>query len=247
MKPTISIIHPSRSRPEMACKTATKWLSKAHNTCYIQYVIATDLSDPLFHDYGRYAHEPLKATKGFFITAGSNTYSAIEAINDCAAALPWEHILIVVSDDFDCPINWDVLLLDALEGKEDFVVKTEDGGQPWIMTLPIMDRKYYDRFGYVYHPEYSHMFADTEMTHVGSMLGKTINMPIKFEHRHYTTGAMQKDAINEKNDATWNQGEALYLERLKRNFDLDPKEIVNSASVCHHTHLQWLKSKGVVL
>ena len=37
---------------------------------------------------------------------------------------------------------------------------------------------------------------------------------------------MAKDAVNEKNDATWNQGKALFLERFDRNFDLSAEEIV---------------------
>lgn len=236
MTPHITIIHPSRSRPEMAIYTYARWKGMSSNPSNIEYLMSIDNSDPYIDEYMEWYPCAL---------IGNNS-SAIEAIN-VAAEQAKGNLLIVVSDDFDCPMHWDKLLLDALEGKEDFVVKTDDGAQPWIITLPIMDRKYYHRFGYVYNPDYKHMFADTEMTHVGAMLGKTINLPIKFEHRHYTTGAMQKDAINEKNDATWNQGEALYLERLKRNFDLDPKEIVNPASVCHHTHKEWLKSKGMML
>lgn len=240
MTPKISIIHPSRSRPLMAWETVRKWMNNAHDIDNIEYLLSIDESDPKLNNYSFqvYTHE-------IQILIGMNN-SAIEAINN-AVTESKGNIFIVVSDDFDCPMHWDKLLLNALEGKEDFVVKTEDGGQPWIITLPILDRIYYNRFGYVYHPGYVHLFADTEMSHVASMLGKTIDLPIAFKHLHYTTGAMKKDAINERNDKTWNQGEALYLERLKRNFDLDPKDIINPASVCHDTHKAWLKQKGVVL
>ena len=70
----------------------------------------------------------------------------------CTGDLP-----ILISDDFDCPENWDLLLLDAIKDKQDFVLKTFDGIQKWIVTLPIMDRIYYEKQGYIYHPEYQHM------------------------------------------------------------------------------------------
>jgi hypothetical protein len=37
---------------------------------------------------------------------------------------------------------------------------------------------------------------------------------------------MQKDAVNEKNDATWNQGKTLFLERFDKDFDLPAEQIV---------------------
>jgi hypothetical protein len=99
----------------------------------------------------------------------------------------------------------------------------------WLITLPIMDRAYYNRFGYIYHPDYKHMWSDTEMTTVGHMLGKIVdlqNSNAVFKHRHYTINEMQKDAVNEKNDATWNQGKSLFLERFDRDFDLRAEQIV---------------------
>lgn len=237
MAPSISIIHPSRSRPEQAKATHARWMSRVYNPDTIEYHLMIDSDDPLRDEY----HSP---PNGYFHEKCNK--SAIGAINK---TLPYANgnLIIIISDDFDCPINWDIQLLEALDGEEDFVVKTQDLQQPWLITLPIMDRTYADRFGYVYHPYYLHMFSDTEMTHVAHMLGRVIELPITFPHNHYTTGKTKKDAVNEKNDATWDQGESLYLERLKRNFDLDLKDIVNPASHCHHTHKDWLKQKGIVL
>lgn len=131
------------------------------------------------------------------------------------------NIIIVVSDDFSCPEHWDTLLLEALKGKSDYCVKTQDGLQPTLMTLPIMDRVYYERFGYIYYPEYRHMFCDQEMTAVAHMLGKAISLPILFPHNHYTTGKFKRDAITARNNATWQQGKKLFNERLKFNFGID--------------------------
>ncbi len=130
-------------------------------------------------------------------------------------------MIIVVSDDFDCPDNWAEKLMTAVEGKKDFLVKTKDGIQPTLITLPIMDREYYNRFGYVYEPGYKHMFCDQEMTAVGMMLGKVINLDLEFTHNHYSTGKFKKDAVSVKNDSTWNQGKKHFNERLKTNFGIE--------------------------
>jgi hypothetical protein len=236
----ITIVHPSRQRAEYAHKTCKNWLQRAKNADEIEYMLTIDLSDSTSY---------ADAFKGFenYTThiIISHNRSAIDAINN-AAKYARGNLLIVVSDDFnEPPQDWDEQLLNALEGKEDFIVKTDDGLQPWIITLPIMDRKYYDRFGYIYYPEYRHMFCDTEMTHVADLLDRKITLPIKFPHAHYTQRTGQPyDEVNKKNDDTWKQGEELYLLRVKQSFGLlnFPGKL-NCAP--HHAH--WLDAKGVNL
>lgn len=230
----ISIIHPSRHRAKLAIEVADKWLSKAKNSNEIEYIFSIDEDD---------IQRELYEQSGLHVLMSPNK-SAIEAINNAAKQASGD-LFIVVSDDFDCPHNWDVTLLSYLKDKRDFVVKTWDGLQPWIMTLPIMDRVYYERFGYIYYPNYKHMFCDTEMTHVGDLLNKTIIVPMVFPHNHYTQkNGIPKDAISQKNDNTWAQGEKLYLERIYRNFDIPEKDL-KGVLRCNKEHLSWLQSKGI--
>lgn len=233
---TISIIHPTRGRKQQAIKTANTWLSKAVRKHNIEYILSVDVDDPDFVELQNMGRDRL-------IVIGSDNKGAVDAIN-AGAAISTGGLLIAVSDDFDCPQDWDALLLHALQGRSDYVVKTQDGCQPWILTLPIMDRNYYNRFGYIYYPGYKHMFCDCEAAHVGDLLGRTITLPLPFPHHHYTQiGGQPKDAINVKNDATWDQGEELYLRRLADNFGL-PKELTCEVPA-HHRH--WLLTKGVTI
>jgi hypothetical protein len=213
---SISIIHPSRNRPEMAFSVAEKWMENSSKEIKLEYFLSIDSDDPQLNKY----KELFSRIK--YIILENNNKTAIEAIN-IAAKETENNLIIVVSDDFDCFPNWDKWLIEKLEGKKDFIVKTSDGIQDYLITLPIMDREYYNRFGYIYYPEYKHMFCDTEMTDVGHILGRVIDLKDsehQFIHKHYTAGLMQKDEINEKNDATWNQGEELYNARKKENFYL---------------------------
>lgn len=214
----ILVVHPSRNRPLQATETARKWWTSAAKQNMITYYLALDNDDSELNRYYRHSHPALH------LLIEDNT-SAIEAINNTVAYATnkeeWD-IVIVVSDDFNQPpYHWDLALTEALKGKSDYIVKTDDGLQPWIITLPIMDRVYYDRFGYIYNPVYQHMYSDTEMTAVGHLLGKIITLPIKFPHNHYSTGRTPKDAVNVKADATMSTGRQIFLQRLQQGFGID--------------------------
>lgn len=213
MQYKISIIHPSRSRPQQAESTIKLWLENATDSSQIEYILSIDHDD-----------KHLKTYKAIADKYGIKTHvalnkSAIEAINR-AAKKSNGNLLVVVSDDFLCPAGWDNSLLAELEDNEDFIVKTQDGIQDWIITMPILDRKYYERFGYVYFPGYKHLFCDTEMTSVADILDRKITSDLFFEHQHYSTGKCKKDLINVRNDKTWKQGERLYNSRKSIKFRL---------------------------
>lgn len=210
------------------------WLSSAKNRHNIEYIVSIDESD--LHK------ESYNSMEGIILINDNKT--AIEAINYAASKCTGD-LIVVLSDDFLCPYHWDDALLKEVEGKYDFVLKTKDGLQPWILTLPIVDRIFYERYGYVYHPGYSHLFCDTDLASVATITDKLIYSDITFLHNHYTTGKTKKDAINEKNDRTWNQGEQLYLERLMRYFDIPEDQRINPINQVPSHHLQWLSSKGI--
>lgn len=214
METFISIIHPSRGRPLEADKTIVHWMGNCLFSDKIEYVLSVDIDDRFINNYKRIAKK-----NGIKILINNNK-SAIAAIN-YAAHYTKGSIIIVASDDFGCEQDWDLDLLKALEGKEDYLVKTKDGIQPTLITLPIMDRTYYNRFGYIYHPDYKHMFSDQEMTTVGHFLGKVITLDLLFEHHHYSTGKSKKDLVNIKNDKTWNQGKRMFNARLSINFGIE--------------------------
>jgi glycosyltransferase involved in cell wall biosynthesis len=208
----ITVIHPSRGRVTMADRTISKWLAYADGD--IEYILSLDNDDaywylPLLQKYyGKITH------------IINHNKTAIEAINE-AAKIATGDLFVVVSDDFICPNHWDTKLQGQLEVYSDFCAKTRDGLQPTLITLPIMDRLYYNRYGYIYNPAYSHMFVDQEMTAVAIMTGRYISLDITFEHLHYSSGKTKKDAINDRNNATWQQGERLFNERLKTNFGIE--------------------------
>jgi len=86
------------------------------------------------------------------------------------------------------------------------------------------------------------MFVDTDLTHIAELEGVLImRNDIIFKHGHYSTGETPKDALNERNDKTWNQGLAIYLHRVKQEFDLPGnRDVFNLCFEAQH-HVQWLR------
>lgn len=227
----ISILHPSRGRPQKAYETSRKWLDNCGADC--EYILSLDDDDP--EKIGYWAYRP--AYQNVIIYKNR---SAIDAINNAAKVSTGE-ILIVLSDDFDCPPLWGKKILDVVQGKMDWILKTPDGIQDWIITMPIMDRTYYNRFGYIYFPDYLHMFCDTELTCVADLTGRKIEVNIQFTHNHYSIGKSQKDEVSERADKTWTQGEKLFLQRYKENFGLRQEDI--KGQITNQNYLNWIKGK----
>ena len=208
----------------MAKETFERWTSKAFRLP--EYILSLDHSDPLLSEYD------------IPCAIINDNKNAVQAINKGAEHATGD-ILIVVSDDFDCPRNWDLKLLEVIDERHDFVLRIKDGLQNYLVTMPIMDRVYYERFGYIYYPEYQHMFCDTELTCVAELLGKLISCNLPFPHNHYSSTG-KKDQVSMKADQTWEQGEGLFRSRVKRNFDLiNPK-----GRITDKVMLNWIKRNG---
>lgn len=208
----ITVIHPSRNRPQQAFETFTKWHDNSDND--FNYILSLDEDD---NDLANYLGLFNPCLIG--LSLGYNK-SAIEAING-AAQFASGDIFIVISDDTDCFKGWDTSLIIMLHGHNDFVAKVDDGIQPTLVTMPIVHRDFYERYGYIYHPDYKHMGCDVELTAVAMMTGKYIKLPLTFNHLHYSTGKSTKDAINEKNDLTYQHGDEVLKEHLKNNFGIE--------------------------
>jgi glycosyltransferase involved in cell wall biosynthesis len=230
----ISIIHPSRNRPEQAAETAKHWLSNMFSVLNLaDYTLSIDLDDTTINEYKN------NFVEGFNVIMSNNT-CVVDAANVGAKQAKGD-ILVLVSDDFECYPDWDIDLINHFTEHKNNVLKTNDGLQGWIVTLPIMDREYYEANGYIYYPEYKHMFCDTEMTHKAELEGKLFKrMDMVFKHNHYTQGETKKDEVNDKANATWEQGEKIYLERVKNCFGIPN---VNYLDISDAEAILWIRRK----
>jgi hypothetical protein len=223
----ISIIHPSRSRPDISFNNIRLWMHRySGDPSNLELIVSLDEDDPYLTSYSRlYRPEHVLISKN---------KSSVEAVN-AGAKKSTGQILIVVGDDTDCLPSWNVDLYKAVEGKTDWILKTQDGIQPWIITMPVMDRKYFDRTGYIYHPGFDHMFCDTYMSCVADINGRRITSPLMFPHNNDSI----KDDLRKRTDATWKQGEETFIKLMKQ---FTPEE---RSRIQDHSMKNWLRNKGV--
>ena len=212
----ISLLHPSRHRAATADATIAEWLGRRSGLHPIEYIISIDASDRQIPEYRRVAER-----HGARLIINRNRNS-VQACNQ-AALVATGDLLVMVSDDFGCPSSWDDALVRTLGERRDVAVFVDDSCGGRTMTLPIVDRAYYERTGYLLHPDYVHLFCDNDLEEVSRRLGKTIDAKhLVFPHRHYTVGAAPYDPTYHHSGKSWGRDELLFAQRRVRDFDLRP-------------------------
>lgn len=233
----ISLLHPSRNRPFKAHETYKQWINLASDPVEIEHILSLDTSDQDLHLYRSLFH------KSTFVI--NDNHNLVEATNNGAKETAGD-IIVLLSDDFECFPGWDKAIINAYTNKSCCVLKVDDGCEAWIATLPIVDRAYYESKGYIYHPAYQHLFADTEFTHVATLENKLITRnDLKFKHVHpMYDKTVKMDEVYKKSQSSWNSGKEIYLNRVRKNFDLKTIcfQCFNDCEAAK-PHIEWLKKE----
>jgi hypothetical protein len=151
--------------------------------------------------------------------------SKIDAINrDLNERVPHWDLLINMSDDmiftvkgFDDKIR---SIFNSHFPNGDGFLHLNDGHQGEnVSTMSIMDRKYYERDRYIYHPEYKSLWCDAEATEVAWMRGRyAYESIVLFDHLHPAWGLAPNDAQYKASEAPemWDHDKAV-IERHRAN------------------------------
>lgn len=202
----ITLLHPSRGRPEKAVQTAKRWIELAGT--YVEHILSLDESD----DWMAYK-----------MTAIVNPNSSVVEATNRAAKLAKGDIFVYLSDDFDCFPDWALAVEKEFENRP-MLIKVDDCLQKFdvpVLTIPIMNRLLYDRLGYFWHPEYRSMFVDEDLFWTARKLGAMKMCPhLKFQHNHVSVGRADDDETYRRSAANWDQGKALFKKRQGLGFPL---------------------------
>ena len=137
----------------------------------------------------------------------------------------WD-IMVLASDDTIPKIHgWDEIIRNNMMTHypdTDGVLWFNDGYQGnRLNTLPILGKKYFDRFGYVQYPEYKSCFADNEFMEVSKILKKfTYFNDVIIEHQHPDWGFGQTDYVHNENLVNFSYDSNLFNNRKNINFNL---------------------------
>jgi hypothetical protein len=149
----------------------------------------------------------------------------IEAINRDMDKAPDYDILLLTSDDMVPKVfGYDEIIRESMRSEfpdTDGTIWFSDGYNERINTLPILGRKYYERFGYIYHPDYLSEWADDEFTTVAHILNKMVYYPLTIiRHEHPYNGHGERDKVHEDNIRNSPIDERLYHRRKSINFGI---------------------------
>jgi hypothetical protein len=232
----INLIAASRQRPVRMAKVYRKWMENSRDPSSMRTIICIDSDDPTGDQYHSLLNPISKEYNTDLLIISSQNKCTVEAINSGKPHINGD-IILIFSDDTDCFINWDRDLIDFTKDlNAKYVIRADDGIGDILITMPIFSKEYLDSFDYIYHPSYSHMFCDTELTCVAHLLGCVIDgSNFLFSHLHYSKLHHDRDAIDDKNQSTFYTGMDNFVKRMAKNFDIKdelingeiPKEIVD--------------------
>ena len=187
------------------------------------FLISCDIDDPTMNTPA--VIEKLKSYPNLSFSFCLNTSKVAAYNRDLHRDRPFDILLLSSDDMIPCYMGFDILIADTmLEAFPDFdgVLNFHDGtiGSE-LNTLPVIGKKFFDRFGYAYHPAYTSLFCDEELTLVSRMLNKEkiCNVVIiKHMHPYWQLGAW--DALYVHNESFLHKDKTLFWQRKGRLFDL---------------------------
>jgi len=122
----------------------------------------------------------------------------ISAINNHIDGLEFD-VLVCASDDMVPKVDgWDKEISEAMDEHFpdlDGCVHFDDGNTHGkLITFSILGRKLYERFGYIYHPDYKSLYCDDEFTEVVRDMGREQYIDkIIITHEHYSVKGTQNE------------------------------------------------------
>jgi len=217
----ILLKYPTRIRPHKSLKLLKKYIKYMSGDNY-EFILSCDNNDPSMRE--EYVEEVIASYDKVNIFFGNNK-NKVEAINaDMDKCLDYDIVLLVSDDMIPIKKGYDDIIRQDMQKyfpDTDGILWYNDGHRTDLNTLCILGRKYYERFNYIYHPDYKSYFSDDEFTQVGNQLGKQQYIDnVIIEHQHPVWGFGQNDELYNYNLKYWKEDEDMFAERKKKNFDL---------------------------
>jgi hypothetical protein len=205
----------------MAYSQYKNWIAKSTGLVPIEHILSIDIDEPQANEYRQLFTDSL-------IVQDNPSDGYVVGATNAAAKHAKGDILIYLSDDFDCPTQWDVLIRRKLTDGKEQLLKVDDclqGFNVAVLTIPIMTRAFYDRFGYFFYPEYKSMFCDEDLYHVARIINGLVFAPdLKFPHLHPSNPTKElqgtSDATYNRSNGMWTQGQTLHNKRRLNNYGL---------------------------
>jgi len=214
---------PTRNRKNKFFKVLRQYQNLCEDLDNTYFLITLDNDDESMNPSD--VEDIFNTFKNIKVVYGTSN-SKIHAVNrDIELVNDWD-IVLLASDDMTPKVKgYDNIIrnkMKELYSDTDGILWFNDGHMGnKLNTLCILGKKYYDRFGYIYHPEYKSVWSDNEFMLVGNILGKqTYFEQVIIEHEHPDWGYGSRDEIHQNNSKNENQDKLLFTKRKDNNFYL---------------------------
>ena len=213
---------PTRSRRVKFFEVLDLYYKNINNINLTEFCISIDEDDLSMNN-----EEVLSILDGYenlsyFI---GNSKSKIAACNSDVDEMEDWDIVMLASDDMIPKIKgFDDIIRENMEKyypDTDGVLWFFDGNRRDLNTLCILGKKYYDRFGYIYHPGYKSFYCDDEFTKVANKLKKQTfieQVIIKHEHPDIPEFRSNFDQSYQTNSKYYQADYNFFQLRQKNNF-----------------------------
>jgi hypothetical protein len=186
------------------------------------FLVSVDDDDPETNDPN---FDSILSTYENVIIKRGISHSKIHAVNRDLDVFDneWDVVLLASDDMIPQMIGYDQIIRDNMKNlypNTDGVLWFNDGYQgDRLNTLCILGKKYYERFNYIYHPDYKSCWSDNEFMEVGNILGKQtyINQVI-IRHEHPDWGYGSIDYVHNNNVKDWHHDNNVFQQRKSNNF-----------------------------
>lgn len=215
----ILVKFPTRQRPDKFINTLNKYYELSSNVENLNFLISCDLDDNSM--YNTHMIDKLSKYKNLELQFKNNK-SKVDAINSGIDEYEKHFDIILLASDDMIPIKkgYDSIIVKIMEKyfpDADGVVWLNDGLQGIrLNTLCILGKKYYDRFGYIYYPEYKSLYCDNEFTAVSRKIGKLVYLDEVLISHDHPFHIKDFDDLYKKNDIHENDDKLLWIERSKK-------------------------------
>ena len=180
----ILLKYPTRNRPIKFMNNLNAYLDKASGKHKITIVVTMDIDDSSMNNNPMryFLTNKIKGDIDINFSYG-NSEGKISAINRVVPTTDWDIIISTADDMEPMEQGWDDIIVQdmmrefpdlggALNYNNDPRLEAKGvEGYKTLITLPVIGRKLYDRFGYIYHPAYKSEWCDNEQTEVFEKLG----------------------------------------------------------------------------
>jgi hypothetical protein len=228
-----SICHTS-ARPNEWRKVYTAWCDAAVNLSSVEYIVCMDARWGFTEAMAR---DHIKARQGNRVVWNTGRRCYVDGVNLAAAASTGDVLIVNADDQYPCD-KWDERLDAQVQvagmgiGIHEFVIEvstnTPTEHERAILVLPILSRERYERFGWVFFPQYEGVYADNDFCAMARRDKCIIDARhLVFPHKHWMNGQREKDEQDHAQNRAeaYNEGKKLFAARRRINFAGIPPKV----------------------